>query len=378
MRATAITPTAIQRVRAYAVSPPDMPAVRYSGKEDPSTRDLEIVRLTLANGVEGVGCCDTTPGRPTPGSVVTDIRDLSERVLGSSVEDRSPLTDSQLAGAGDGPWEAISIVDCAMWDAWSRSENTPLWQLLGARHGRIEAYASTVAYLSLQEYLDDVARCVELGYRVIKLHLNTDIDFDLELVRTVADAYSDTNMRFIVDIEESYEFDEALRLGNALEGLPYDWMEAPLPDTDLDAYAELNRAVAVDVLPAGNTIVGMQHWSDGLASNAWSRLRCDVTNGGGITQVLRAMELARTKGVSVELQSFGYQPTQDANLQAMLGVGGCSYFEHAIPSEPYDYAAHNPLVVGQDGYIAAPTNSWLDMDWERIAADAFAKFDSEG
>jgi L-alanine-DL-glutamate epimerase-like enolase superfamily enzyme len=184
----------------------------------------------------------------------------------------------------------------------------------------------------------------------------------------------------MVDLEQCYTFDEAVRLGEALDKLPFDWMEAPLPDDDLDAYVELNKAVKIDVLPAGNTLVGMKNWTDGLRRKAWSRLRCDVTNAGGVTTVLKAIELAQAMHVPVELQSFGFQPEQHANLHLMLGLDGCTWFEHPAPHAPYDYATHNPLILDPQGCVSAAEGAGLglDMDWERIETDAFVSFDSMG
>jgi L-alanine-DL-glutamate epimerase-like enolase superfamily enzyme len=285
-----------------------------------------------------------------------------------------------LSDAGEGPWEGISVVDCAMWDAYAQSAGRPLWQILGGHQNRIEAYASTVAHLTVEDYLDDAERYAALGYRAIKFHMNTDPDFDLDMVQAVARAHRDSNLRFMIDLEQSYTFDEAVRLGEALDKLPFDWMEAPLPDGDLDAYVELNKAVVIDVLPAGNTLLGLKNWSEGLRREAWSRLRCDVTNAGGVTTVLKALELAQATNVPVELQSHGFQPAQNANLHVMLGLEGCTWFEHPAPQEPYDYATRNPLMLDSQGCVRAARGPGLgiDMDWERIETDAFVTFDSMG
>ncbi len=368
----------ITRIRAYAVTPPLMPETRFTGRGQPIKMNIEIVRLTLVNGVEGTASSDsgwaTTPG----GDVVRDIRKLTPRVLGHNVLHRETFTESLLADAGEGPWDAISLIDCAMWDAYARSVGRPLWQMLGGHQQRIEAYASTPARLTIKEYLDDAEHFAALGYRAIKFHMHTDLEFDLDMVQAVASAHRDSNLRFMVDLEQCYTFDEAVRLGEALEKLPFDWMEAPLPDHDLDAYVELNKAIAIDVLPAGNTLFGLKTWADGLRRGAWSRLRCDVTNGGGVTTIIKAMELANAMNVPVELQSFGFQPTQSANLHLMLGLGGCTWFEHPAPHAPFDYATRNPLTLDSEGRIGAVEGSGLgiDMDWDLITTDAFVTFDS--
>ena len=369
---------AITRIRAYAATPEMMPATRFTGRKPPTKMNIEILRLTLENGTEGIACCDSGWGVLEGGDAVRDIREISARVLGQNVFHRAALTESLLANAGDGPWEAISLVDCAMWDAYARSVGSPLWQILGANQERIEAYASTEAHMTIDEYLDDAERCAALGYRAIKFHMNTDPDFDLDMVKAVANAHRESNLRFMVDLEQCYTFDEAVKLGEALDKLPFDWMEGPLPDDNLEAYVELNKAIAIDVLPAGNTLFGMKNWTEGLRREAWSRLRCDVTNAGGVTTVLKAMQLAHSMNVSVELQSYGFQPAQHANLHLMLGLGGCAWFEHPAPHFSYDYATCKPLNLDREGCVSASEAPGLgiDMDWEQIATDAFETFDS--
>ncbi|MEE8306638.1 MAG: enolase C-terminal domain-like protein, partial [Gammaproteobacteria bacterium] len=268
----------VDRIRAYAVTPPLMPAVRFTGRDQPTKSNMEILRLTLVNGIDAVATCDTTSGGTEAGGVVHGIRDVASRVLGQSILHRTSLTKSLLADAGEGPWEGISVIDCAMWDAYAQSLGKPLWKVLGGYQQRIEAYASTLAYLTVEQYLEDVQRQAALGYRAIKLHMKTDPDFDLDMVQAVATAHRGSKLRFMVDLEECYTFDEAVKLGEALDKLPFDWMEAPLPDHDLDAYVELNKAISIDVLPAGNTLLGLKNWTEGLRRRAWSRLRCDVTN----------------------------------------------------------------------------------------------------
>jgi L-alanine-DL-glutamate epimerase-like enolase superfamily enzyme len=62
----------------------------------------------------------------------------------------------------------------------------------------------------------------------------------------------------------------------------------------------------------------------------------------------------------------------------MLGLGGCTWFEHPAPQEPYDYATRNPLMLSAKGRVGAAEGPGLglDMDWERIETDAFVTFDS--
>jgi L-alanine-DL-glutamate epimerase-like enolase superfamily enzyme len=94
---------------------------------------------------------------------------------------------------------------------------------------------------------------------------------------------------------------------------------------------------------------------------------------------VKAMALAGAHGLKTELQSYGYPLSQAANLHVMLGVRGCSYFEHPVPIEHYEYACANPIRIEADGCVAAPDGPGLglDLDWGRIERDALFVIDTE-
>ena len=217
-----------------------------------------------------------------------------------------------------------------------------------------------------------------MGYRAVKLHMKTDPDFDVELIGVISESYPDGKIRFMTDHEQQPTFDEALMVGTAMSKGPFDWFEAPLVDTDLEAYAELNRAVDVDIIPAGNTLVGLENWRTALECKAWSRLRFDATNAGGVTAAIKAMELARAMDVCAEIQSYAFGPGQHINLHVMLGMAGCTWFEHPVPSERLDYPVRNPLVLDNNGFVYSNERPGLgiDVDWDDVEAKAVLTFDS--
>ena len=367
----------ITRIRGYVVQPDDSPALRFTGQDELKAQSLEIVRLTLKGGSEGVAGSATGWMEEEHGTLCHEMEVLGKQVLGEDVRARSAITAKLLNEPREKLPQAGSLFDVAMWDAYGHHVKAPLWQLLGGFRETIPAYASTPAYLNVDEYLEITRQCIDAGYRAIKFHMNCDSDFDLEMVRTVEKTFPDSGLRFMVDLEQRYHFDDAVRLGRVLSKLPYDWMEAPFSDTDLDAYVALNRSVGVDILPAGNTLIGLQKWEEALGRSAWSRLRCDANNVGGITTLCRAMALAEAHGVKNEIQSWGFPNNQFSNLHVMLGLPGCSWFEYPFPAHYFGYGAKNPLRLDAQGCVRAPEGAGLgiEMDWERIEADACVTFD---
>jgi L-alanine-DL-glutamate epimerase-like enolase superfamily enzyme len=255
----------------------------------------------------------------------------------------------------------------------------PLYHLLGGARERIPAYASSPVFETVEGYLDYVRRIQAMGYPAVKFHTQCDPDFDLEMTSAVSAAFASNGLRFMVDLEQLYDYENAVTLGRALSDMSCDWLEAPLEDTAIDAYVELRRAVGVDIISAGNTVVELPAMADAITRGAWSRLRCDPCNVGGISAATKAMALASAHGLKTELQSYGYPLSQAANLHVMLGVPGCSYFEHPVPIEHYEYACANPIRIEADGCVSAPDGPGLglDLDWKRIERDASLVIDTE-
>ena len=121
----------IVRLRAYGVVPP-APAVRYRGQDPLETMAMELLRLTLEDGSEGVaGTLSGWRGAPA-GRLVGAASDLAPVLVGQDAARRGVLTRTALdAHDGNGLPEIESLADIAMWDAWGRHLGVPVWQMLG-------------------------------------------------------------------------------------------------------------------------------------------------------------------------------------------------------------------------------------------------------
>jgi L-alanine-DL-glutamate epimerase-like enolase superfamily enzyme len=381
----ALKDLAIARLRVYVVAPNVTPPYRFTGTTKPSPLYYNIVRLTTRGGVEGAAGAlsgDFYDGKEyddSPYGFADQFRPLMGGLIGRNVLQREAIAKEMLAARSALIPDPESLLEIAMWDAFAREVDVPLYRLLGGARERIPAYASSPVFDSVEEYLDYVRLIRGMGYPAVKFHTQCKPDFDLEMTSAVSAAFASTGLRFMVDLEQVYDYENALRLGRALSDMPCDWLEAPLDDTAIDAYAELRRAVGVDILSAGNTVVELSAMADAIVRGAWSRLRCDACNVGGLSAATKAMALAGAHGLKTELQSYGYPLSQAANLHVMLGVPGCSYFEHPVPIEHYEYACHNPIRIEADGCVRAPDGPGLglDLDWQRIERDASLVIDSE-
>ena len=374
----------IVRARAYAVAPANTPPYRWTGQDGFVRVTDNLVRLTARNGLEGVASNTSNVPEGKPGDPPGEAdRSLAERlnevlpcVMGASALEREAVNDRLLRQSDDPRYRAESLIDIALWDLAAKAAGLPLYRLLGGARSDMPVYASTPVLAEIDDYVAFVGGLKEQGYRAAKLHTRCDVEWDLAMVAAVGDAHGDT-MRFMLDVEQRYSLDDAIRVGRALSERNYIWFEAPLPDPNLDDYATLRRAIDVPVIPAGNTLNQIDQLREGIALEAWTNVRTGPTHAGGIGPARRAMALAESHGMTVELQSYGFEGRKLASLHMALGLGNCSFFEQPVPETDYEYELGKPPRIDSQGMISvsdAP-GLGLDPDWSRIETDSFAQFD---
>jgi L-alanine-DL-glutamate epimerase-like enolase superfamily enzyme len=240
------------------------------------------------------------------------------------------------------------------------------------------SYASTPLFDDVPTYLQFVEQMIDQGFRAIKFHCWCLPEKDRELVRAVRDAFPDGDIGFMLDVENNYEWQDALEMAQELEDLGFTWFEAPLMDYDREGYRRLTARVNVPIVPSGNWIQDLSAFDHALQTDCWTRARTDVTVCGGFTPAQKYMALVEAAGMKCEIMSWGNTMISSANLNLMLGTGLSSYYEQPVPYEPYEYGMHDAIRTGPDGYVSAPEAPGLGyrIDWDTMYAAAILKLDS--
>ena len=81
------------------------------------------------------------------------------------------------------------------------------------------------------------------------------------------------------------------------------------------------------------------------------------------------MAVAADAGLDVELISYGHTVIQAANLHIALAFGRTSYFEQAVPPEPFEHGVRTPIRTGQDGLVHAPDGPGLGIELDDRAIE---------
>ncbi len=303
-------------------------------------------------------------------------RDAAAELAGQDPFDRERIA-RLLSRRFGWPQRVLGVLDCALWDIAGKALGLPVYKLLGAARDRVRAYASTVHHATDERYLETALASVERGFQAVKLHPYGAVADDIRLCGAVRQAVGD-GVTLMMDAlthpnpVPSYDRADALRAGRALEELNFWWFEDPLPKTDLDGLAELARSCQAVQVRMSDRVEHISEYVDML------RRGClDIMAGPpsfGITELMKLARLAEAHGLRMEPHSFGPIGGGAAVVHVLLAIHNADYYEVAVPEGCLDTAIYpgvylDPVRVGPDGYLSAPTKPGLGFEIDRHEAD---------
>jgi L-alanine-DL-glutamate epimerase-like enolase superfamily enzyme len=363
----------IARAEAWALGP-DVERFRYTSFSDEVFTTTTLVRLTDADGVTGIGAYDSDTFGMWDHAPLETLRPLLPRLLGREAEDR----DGAYALVSEDntspfPPAVRSTIDTALWDLASRRRAVPLRELLagGPTATSLPGYASVPLFDDEDAYRAKLGEFVESGYTAVKLHAWGVPDRDASLIYTLRQSFPDLVLMF--DAEGRYDLEGARTVAAACVAVGARWFEAPLTDFDLVGYRTLRADFpSLPILPAGDAFWQPDLLATLLTLDPFSAVRFDVSFVGGPTASVRLFRAAEQKGLDVELISYGHTVIQAADLQVALAFGRTTYFEQAVPVEPFEHGVTDVLRTGRDGLVQAPAGPGLGIGLDEAVLDEIA------
>ena len=151
---------------------------------------------------------------------------------------------------------ALSALDIAMWDLKAKLADEPLWRTLGAREGRVKAYASGIDYcLSDDELFAFYRRLAERGVDGGKLKVGLDMDADVRRLGIMREALSIASPRpqLMIDPNEYWSPKQAVRyIQHIEEQFDLLWVEEPARRWDYDGLRLVSQQIKGSVATAEN------------------------------------------------------------------------------------------------------------------------------
>lgn len=354
----------ITDLKAYVVTPP--PLGKFHASFRPRPANFFFLRIETDEGITGESCIWTGDPWLYEGKILNMYKDL---LIG-----KDPLNREAFWQYGWGmtaqthDMRAISAVDIALWDIAGKAANMPVYKLLGAYRDRMPAYASTLGYSNIEEYVDLCKKLIEEGYTAIKLHSFAVCDKDIELCTAVRKAVG-PDIKLMIDPLNVYDRFEALKLGLVLRDLDFFWFEAPIPDSDVDGLAWLRQNLpGLRIVVGESNMVGFPDFPKYIYNKAADVLRGVGDATGGITAMRKAAGLCEAFGLGYEPHSYGPTLVQAAHLHFMLSIKNSCFFEAPVPTGICDTCMIDTIKVQPDGYVYPSNKPGLgyEVDWEQV------------
>ncbi|MGI9612683.1 MAG: enolase C-terminal domain-like protein [Acidimicrobiales bacterium] len=260
----------------------------------------------------------------------------------------------------------IGAIDVCLWDINGKIAGQPIHRLLGTCKESVPVYSSTAYHSTVEEYAEEAIGIKERGWTAHKLHPHGEPAADIEIATAVREAVGD-EMKLMLDSMWAYRYEDALRVGRAIEELNYYWYEDPLVEEDLYNYVKLHQKLDIPIMSteyAPGRFYGMTPWITNYATDI---LRGDVAVTGGITPLIRLCHLAEGFGMQCEIHHGGNSLNNVANLHVTMAVPNCEFYEFfpCTGANVYGLVTDIEFV---DGYVEAPTGPGLgfEIDWDLV------------
>ncbi len=346
--------TRITHIEAYSVRIPGVNpsfAWRRGLRGSPPDGDGAVLRIGTDGGAEGVALAP----RRGAGKILADIVDrvLRDELIGSDALQREWLWHRlwELDRTEELPLYILGLVDTALWDLAGRVTGQPTWQLLGGFRRSIPAYASTVTFATVEEYLDVITQCLDLGYPAIKLHAWGDARDDARLCLRVRE-HVGSDIPLMYDGSAAFDLPDAVYVGDALADAGYLWYEEPMLEFSVAAYKWLSERVRVPLCVAETSDGVHLNTADFIVSGAASFVRTSAELRGGITGAMRIAHLADAFRLRAEVHGMG-----NYSQHLCMAIPNTTYYESLVTST----RVKREPVVDKYGLVHAPEGAGLGL-----------------
>jgi L-alanine-DL-glutamate epimerase-like enolase superfamily enzyme len=280
------------------------------------------------------------------------IQYLKPILMGQNPLDRERLWQAMWQRNRSTTYRAIGAMDVALWDIGGQVTGLSIAKLLGAYRDRIPAYASSAVLDDPRAYGEEAAAFKANGWTAYKIHPPTDPAVDIDICTAVRRSVGD-GFTLMLDSTWAYRYPEALRVGRAIEDLEFYWYEDPLADDDLLSYVKLKQQLSIPILATEYSPGGFTAYAPWLTMQATDFLRGDVAVKGGITPLVKGAHLAEAFHMNFEVHHGGNSLNNVANLQVMMAIRNCEFFEVLLPAAAQKYGLVDDIEIDREGFVHA-------------------------
>jgi L-alanine-DL-glutamate epimerase-like enolase superfamily enzyme len=254
-------------------------------------------------------------------------------------------------GVGGVAQFAMAAADIAIWDILGKNAGLPVYKMLGTYGDRMPVYSMCGWYYDsdddLSRFKRAITAAVEQGYRAFKIKVGRSaLEDDVRRIRAAFDIVG-KGTRLMVDANQAFNRNEALRRGKIYQEMGCFWYEEPLPPHEMEGYAMLAQELEMRIA-TGENLYTKYAFADLIARRGADVVQPDNRRAGGVTEWMEIAAIA--DGYGLELASHGGSAT---DLNMLLAMPNAIYMETAGPRKMIDGEVAAPEEPGMSSEVPA-------------------------
>ncbi len=323
-----------------------------------------LVKITTSDGIYGWGEAQSPVVPEVTQEIIHGL--IAPLILG--LDDASPVAvrDSlynamRVRGHTGGFYiDALSAVDCALWDIVGKRAGEPVCRLLGGPISwQLPTYVSGLTGETLADQLQEFDRLMKEGARAVKVFLSSTSDDCLALVAEIR--RRSPSVEIFVDALWRLGVTEAIEFSRELKTSGVEWLEAPLVPEDIEGHRQLAQRSRVRIAIGESYRTGVEILPL-LQNRAMEVMQPDIGRSG-ITEAMHMASLARAFHVGMAPHiSIGLGP----QIAAALHVSACWPHLEVVECNPRIYSLANTFLASPLRFsphsVGVPAEPGLGID----------------
>lgn len=340
-----------------------------------------FVKLTTRAGVVGWGECYSAPDRD--GAISRLAERLGAYLVGRSLHEirhfrQVAYLDFAIKRGSLEFYCAFSGIEAAMWDAYGKSLDEPVYNLMGGPHrNRIRVYAngwsrdSTGDVGDTAELVERAVQLVERGFTAMKFdpfhgpwraHLdNQGARAAFKNVSAVRDAVG-PDIDLLIEGHRRFDVGSARRVARILEPLDLLWLEEPVSSNDIPGLSEVRSSTSIPLV-SGEELYSKAEFRPMLEARAVDILNPDVAACGGILELVEIAAMADAFNVSVAPHNYNSTTLGlAATIAASAVMPNFLITEYFVNFEERSNEISDKPFEVKDGHITLPDSPGLGIN----------------
>ena len=246
-------------------------------------------------------------------------------------------------------------IDVALWDLKGKITGLPVYSLLGGTEEKIPAYGTfQPRFFNAEGYESESNEIKEMNLKAYKIHPGAMPT--KETIKTIEKVRSNLGEDFtlMIDPNNSYEFDKAQKIGEALDNNHFYWYEDPVAWDDFESIKNLVKSVKTP-LAMSDQLPFLFNENKFYMNSSSPQIIRGSSRKLGITGLMKSCAVSEAFGKRCEIGTGGNIFFNMANIHVTCSINNCTYYEYWMPTSTADFATLEIISLDKDGKVG-PNN----------------------